>query len=54
MAPPARGCLRGLCNGPLLVHDRTALANKNVRTAWALLMQGAVYDRDYGGLLAAA
>ena len=31
-----------------------ALANKNARTAWALLTQGAAYDRDYGESLAAA
>ena len=31
-----------------------ALANKNARTAWALLTQGASYDRDYGESLAAA
>jgi len=31
-----------------------ALANKNARTAWALLTQGAAYDREYGESLAAA
>ena len=31
-----------------------ALANKNARTAWALLTQGAAYDRDHGESLAAA
>jgi len=30
-----------------------ALANKNARTAWALLTQGAAYDRDHGESLTA-
>ena len=31
-----------------------ALANKNVRTAWALLTQGTVYDKQYGNELQSA
>ena len=31
-----------------------ALANKNVRTAWALLTRGTVYDKQYGNGLQSA